>query len=169
MSPWRRAASGSTWRPFARRLRMGNSATGMSQTYKEEVIPSSARSLVLKTVQSTSRDRAQNEVGLPAQPLRMIGREAVLDDVKERIRNDRFVTLLGPGGIGKTTVAVAAGHAMAEEFNGGVHFVDLGSLTDRRHVPAAVGTSLGLALKAKDATAELLDAGSFETAAHHPR
>lgn len=104
------------------------------------------------------RDRGQNEVGLPAQLLRMIGRDPVLDDVKDRIRNDRFVTLLGPGGIGKTTVAVAAGHAMAEEFNAGVYFVDLGSLTDPRHVPAAVGTSLGLALKAKDATAELLDA-----------
>jgi predicted ATPase/DNA-binding winged helix-turn-helix (wHTH) protein len=104
------------------------------------------------------RDRARNEVGLPAQPLKMIGRDPVLDDVKDRIRNDRFVTLLGPGGIGKTTVAVAAGHAMAEEFNGEVYFVDLGSLTDPRHVPAAVGTSLGLVLKAKDATAELLDA-----------
>jgi predicted ATPase/DNA-binding winged helix-turn-helix (wHTH) protein len=103
-------------------------------------------------------DRTEYEVGLPARLLKMIGREAVLDDVKDRIRNDRFVTLLGPGGIGKTSVAVAAGHAMVEEFNGGVHFVDLGSLTDPRHVPAAVGTSLGLALKAKDATAELLDA-----------
>jgi predicted ATPase/DNA-binding winged helix-turn-helix (wHTH) protein/tetratricopeptide (TPR) repeat protein len=104
-----------------------------------------------------SRDRGQNEVRLPTQLLRTIGRESVLDDVKDRIRNDRFVTLLGPGGIGKTTVAVAAGHAMAEEFNGGVHFVDLGSLTDPHHVPAAVGTSLGLALNAKDAIAELLD------------
>jgi predicted ATPase/DNA-binding winged helix-turn-helix (wHTH) protein len=103
------------------------------------------------------RDRAQNEVGLPAQLLKMIGRDPVLDDVRDRIRNDRFVTLLGPGGIGKTTVAVATGHAMAEEFSGRVHFVDLGSLTDPRHVPAAVGTSLGLALKANDATAELLD------------
>ena len=104
------------------------------------------------------RDRAQDEVGLPAQLLRMIGREAVLDDVKNRIQKDRFVTLLGPGGIGKTTVAAAAGRAMAEAFNGGVHFVDLGSLTDPHHVPVAVGTSLGLALKAKDAAAELLDA-----------
>jgi predicted ATPase/DNA-binding winged helix-turn-helix (wHTH) protein len=104
------------------------------------------------------RDRAQNEAGLPARLLKMIGRDPVLDDVKDRIRNDRFVTLLGPGGIGKTTVAVATGHAMAEEFNGRIHFVDLGSLTDPRHVPAAVGTSLGLALKARDATAELLDA-----------
>jgi predicted ATPase/DNA-binding winged helix-turn-helix (wHTH) protein len=103
------------------------------------------------------RDRAPNEVGLPAQLLKMIGRDPVLDDVKDRIRNDRFVTLLGPGGIGKTTVAVAAGYAMAGEFNGGIHFVDLGSLSDPHHVPAAVGTSLGLALKAKDTTSELLD------------
>jgi len=103
------------------------------------------------------RDSGQNGVRLPARLLNMIGRESVLGDVKDRIRNDRFVTLLGPGGIGKTTVAVAAGHAMAEEFNGGVHFVDLGSLTDPHHVPAAVGTSLGLALKAKDETAELMD------------
>ena len=101
-------------------------------------------------------DRTEHEVGLPARLLKMIGRGPVLDDVKDRIRNDRFVTLLGPGGIGKTTVAVAVGHTMAEEFDG-IHFVDLASLTDPRHVPAAVGTSLGLALKVKDATAELLD------------
>jgi predicted ATPase/DNA-binding winged helix-turn-helix (wHTH) protein len=104
------------------------------------------------------RDPSQNKVGLPAQPLNMIGRDPILEDIKGRIRNDRFVTLLGPGGIGKTTVAVAAGHVMAEAFNGGVHFVDLGSLTDPSHVPTAVATSLGLVLKAKDVTAELLDA-----------
>jgi predicted ATPase/DNA-binding winged helix-turn-helix (wHTH) protein len=104
------------------------------------------------------RDRAQNDVGLPAHLLKMIGRGPALDEVKDRIRNDRFVTLLGPGGIGKTTVALAAAHAMAEEFDGGIHFVDLGSVTDPHHVPAAVATALGLALKAKDATAGLLDA-----------
>ena len=64
-------------------------------------------------------DRGRYEVWLPARLLKMIGRDSVLDDVKDRIRNDRFVTLLGPGGIGKTTVAVAAGHAMAEEFHEG--------------------------------------------------
>ena len=48
------------------------------------------------------------------------------------LRDERFVTLLGPGGIGKTTIAVAAGHAVAEEFGGEVYFVDLGSLTDPR-------------------------------------
>lgn len=62
---------------------------------------------------------------LPARPRRMVGREPVLSEVMDNLRAQRFVTLLGPGGIGKTTIAVAAGHAIAEEFGGDVYFVDL--------------------------------------------
>jgi predicted ATPase/DNA-binding winged helix-turn-helix (wHTH) protein len=94
---------------------------------------------------------------LPARPLTMIGREAVVGEVSGRLRNERFVTLLGPGGIGKTTIASAVGRAAADEFGGKVHFVDLGSLTDPRHVAGAVATSLGLALKSKDSCLELAD------------
>jgi DNA-binding winged helix-turn-helix (wHTH) protein len=47
---------------------------------------------------------------LAAQPLMLIGREAAVSEVHNWIRQERFVTLLGPEGIGKTTVAVAAGH-----------------------------------------------------------
>jgi predicted ATPase len=67
------------------------------------------------------------------------------------------VTLLGPGGIGKTTIALAVGRAAAEEFGGKVYFVDLESLTDSRHVAGAVATSLGVALKSKDPGLELVD------------
>jgi DNA-binding winged helix-turn-helix (wHTH) protein len=47
---------------------------------------------------------------LPTRPLMLIGREAAVSEVRNWIRQGRFVTLLGPGGIDKTTVAVAAGH-----------------------------------------------------------
>jgi predicted ATPase len=87
----------------------------------------------------------------------MIGRETVVSEVSEKLRNERFVTLLGPGGIGKTTIALAVGRAVAEEFGGEVHFVDLESLTDPRHVAGAVATSLGLALTSKDPGLELVD------------
>src|SRR3984957_13776130 len=90
---------------------------------------------------------------LPVRPIMMIGREAVVSEVSDKLRNERFVTLLGPGGIGKTTVALA----VAEKFGGKVHFVDLDSLTDPRHVARAVATSLGLALKSKDPGLELVD------------
>jgi predicted ATPase len=77
--------------------------------------------------------------------------------VSDKLRDERFVTLLGPGGIGKTTIALAVGRAATEEFDGKVYFVDLESLTDPRHVAGAVATSLGLALKSKDPGLELVD------------
>src|SRR6266566_8039759 len=94
---------------------------------------------------------------LPVRPIMMIGRETVVSEVSDKLRDERFVTLLGPGGIGKTTIALAVGRAAAEEFGGKVYFVDLESLTDPRHVAGAVATSLGLPLKSKDPGLELVD------------
>src|ERR1700726_1550639 len=94
---------------------------------------------------------------LSVRPIMMIGRETVVSEVSDKLRDERFVTLLGPGGIGKTTIALAVGRAAAEEFGGEVYFVELESLTDPRHVAGAVATSLGLALKSKDPGLELVD------------
>jgi predicted ATPase/DNA-binding winged helix-turn-helix (wHTH) protein len=106
----------------------------------------------------SSSDRSRNQGRLPARPLMMIGRETVVSEVSDKLRNERFVTLLGPGGIGKTTVALAVGRAAAaEKFGGEVHFVDLECLTDPRHVAGTVATSLGVALKSKDPCLELVN------------
>jgi predicted ATPase/DNA-binding winged helix-turn-helix (wHTH) protein len=102
-------------------------------------------------------DRSRQQGRLPARPPMMIGREMVVSKVSDKLRNERFVTLLGPGGIGKTTIASAVGHAVAEEFGGEVNFVELEGLTDPRNVAGAVATSLGLALKSKDPGLELVD------------
>jgi predicted ATPase/DNA-binding winged helix-turn-helix (wHTH) protein len=105
-----------------------------------------------------SRDAEFRHQGkLPSRPIMMIGREALVSVVSDKLRAERFVTLLGPGGIGKTTVALAVGRAAAKEFGRNVYFADLESLTDSRHVTAAVATCLGLALKSKDPGLELID------------
>jgi predicted ATPase/DNA-binding winged helix-turn-helix (wHTH) protein len=115
-------------------------------------------SVVLFAGSTESRsDKFRHQGRLPLRPLVMIGRETVVGEVCDKLRNGRFVTLLGPGGIGKTTIACAVGRAAAEEFGGEVYFVDLEGLTDPRHVAAAVATSLGLALKSEDASMELVD------------
>jgi predicted ATPase/DNA-binding winged helix-turn-helix (wHTH) protein len=101
--------------------------------------------------------RFRHQGRLPVRPLLMIGRERAVGEVTDKLRHERFVTLLGPGGIGKTTIALAVGRAAAEEFSGQVYFVDLGSLADSRHVTWAVATSLGLALTSKDPGLELVD------------
>src|SRR5712672_1802624 len=102
-------------------------------------------------------DKCRHQGRLSVRPIMMIGRKTVVSEVSDKLRNERFVSLLGPGGIGKTTIALAVGRAVAEEFGGKVCFVDLGSLTDPRHVAGAVATSLGLALKSKDPGPELVD------------
>jgi predicted ATPase/DNA-binding winged helix-turn-helix (wHTH) protein len=102
-------------------------------------------------------DKFPHQGRLPVRPVMMIGRETVVSEVSDKLRDERFVTLLGPGGIGKTTIALAVGRAVAEEFGGKVHFVDLESLTDPQHVAGAVATSLGFALKSKDPGLELVD------------
>src|ERR1700682_2270287 len=104
-----------------------------------------------------SRNAKFRQGRLPVRPIMMIGRETVVGQVSDKLRDERFVTLLGPGGIGKTTIALAVGRAVAEEFAGKVYFVDLESLTDPQHVAGAVATSLGLAPKSKDPGLELID------------
>jgi predicted ATPase/DNA-binding winged helix-turn-helix (wHTH) protein len=101
--------------------------------------------------------RLRQQGRLPLRPIMMIGREMVVSEVSDKLREERFITLLGPGGIGKTTIALAVGHAVTEAFGGKVHFVDLESLTDPRHVAGAVATALGFALKSKDPGPELVD------------
>jgi predicted ATPase len=103
------------------------------------------------------KDRSRRQGRLPVRPLTMVGREAVISDVSNKLRDERFVTLLGPGGIGKTSIALAVGRVVAEGFGGEIYFVDLESLTDPRHVAAAVATSLGVALISKDSGPELVD------------
>jgi predicted ATPase/DNA-binding winged helix-turn-helix (wHTH) protein len=114
---------------------------------------------IVPLVDSTEgrNDKPRQQGRLAARPPMMIDRESVLSEVNDKLRAKRFVTLLGPGGIGKTTIAVAAGHAIAEEFDGEVYFADLGSLSDPDLVVRTVGTSLGLVLKSNNESMELVD------------
>ena len=106
---------------------------------------------------ASREERSQRQGRLPPRPARMVGRDPVVDEIKDGLREDRFVTLLGPGGVGKTTVAAAVGHALAEEFNGEVYFVDLTNLADPKQVATTVGASLGLALDSDEPGLKLID------------
>jgi predicted ATPase/DNA-binding winged helix-turn-helix (wHTH) protein len=81
-------------------------------------------------------------VNLPNRLLRMVGRADGILEVSHRLTNSRFVTIIGPGGAGKTTLAVTVAHDLLESFDDAVIFVDLGALSD----PALVSTSLALML-----------------------
>jgi predicted ATPase len=52
-----------------------------------------------------------------------------------RVSQQRFLTIVGPGGIGKTTVAVAAAEALSGSYSDGVWFVGLGSRPCEKSLP----------------------------------
>lgn len=111
---------------------------------------------------STPHDMAQAapaivpQIGLPGRLQRMVGREEEIRQISQRIIEGRFVTIVGPGGIGKSTVAVAVGHALIEAYQGAILFVDLGSIGDAGLVAATLATTLGLSVPAQDAQQSLI-------------
>ncbi|MEI9985645.1 MAG: hypothetical protein WDN69_22155 [Aliidongia sp.] len=61
----------------------------------------------------------------------MIGRAGELAELQDSIGRNRLVTLVGPGGIGKTRLAIELGWLLAGRFPDGVWLVDLAPVTDR--------------------------------------
>jgi predicted ATPase len=82
-------------------------------------------------------------VNLPTQLTRVIGRAEIVATVVARVAQQRFLTIVGPGGIGKTTVAVATAKAASGSYADGVWLVGLASLQDAGLVPGAVSAALG--------------------------
>jgi predicted ATPase len=97
---------------------------------------------------------AHSQSALPA-PRRMIGRDALADTLERTIASERFVTLVGPGGIGKTTLALALAHRLSPAFDGEVAFVDLAIQKGDDSVAPAVATALQLTRLEGDPVADI--------------
>jgi predicted ATPase/DNA-binding winged helix-turn-helix (wHTH) protein len=93
---------------------------------------------------------------LPSRLTRMVGRDDDVLRLSTQLIAGRFVTIVGAGGVGKTTVAVAVGHHLTEAFASAVMFVDLGMLSNPALVATAVASMLGLSVQSDDATPSLI-------------
>jgi predicted ATPase/DNA-binding winged helix-turn-helix (wHTH) protein len=87
---------------------------------------------------------------LPFATTRMIGREQIVTALVTQLSHQRLVTVVGPGGIGKTTVGLAVAERMIGAYEHGVWLVDLAPLRDPGLVPSAVATVLGLEIRTED-------------------
>ncbi len=90
----------------------------------------------------------------PATGTRLIGRSAAVQRLQDLVSAYRVVTLTGPGGIGKTTLALQVARRVLSEFRDGGWLVELASLSDPQLVPSAVAGVLGLRLESNVISAE---------------
>jgi len=91
---------------------------------------------------------------------RLVGRDADIEALQALIRQEGLVTLVGPGGVGKTTLAFRSAELLHDEFADGVAIVELASVSDEASTSSAVATVLDMQqrqhLSVEDSIVELL-------------
>ena len=94
---------------------------------------------------------------LPAPATALVGRRREVDEVAALLREARLVTLTGPGGTGKTRIAIQAAHELAADFAHGVDFVALAGVRDAALVVPEIALALGVQSGARSAADAVAD------------
>jgi predicted ATPase/DNA-binding CsgD family transcriptional regulator len=99
------------------------------------------------TLATVGHDATMPVTGLPNTWTTFVGRATEVDELSQALATERLVTLVGPGGIGKTRLAIAVASQVAGSFPGGGAFVDLVPVS-REFIVEAVAGALGLGERA---------------------
>jgi predicted ATPase/DNA-binding winged helix-turn-helix (wHTH) protein len=126
-------------------------------------VPGRGYCLVAPASRSVSPDTSHAEATilanyqmLPRQVTTIVGRQEAIQQIAEEISAKRFVSVVGPGGIGKTTVAVAVAHRLLAEFDTAVHFLDLSALNNAQLISSALASALGRVVHSHDPLPSLI-------------
>jgi predicted ATPase/DNA-binding winged helix-turn-helix (wHTH) protein len=99
----------------------------------------------LPTDRDTSGSASEGSSNLPPALARMVGRDNVVREIQGWLQTEqRLITILGAGGIGKTTVALAVGHGTLADFSGAAFFVDVSTVSDKEQLIGAIASAVGL-------------------------
>jgi predicted ATPase len=103
--------------------------------------------------------KSLNQTNLPIQPTPFLGRELELEEVLRIVRRDdvHMLTLTGPGGSGKTRLALQAAAEVVDEHRDGVWFASLAALTDPALVIGTISRALGLREAAGETSEQALE------------
>ncbi len=102
------------------------------------------RALSRRAAELARAEQSRPAPALPAPLTAFIGRVRERAELAEAVKARRQVTAVGPGGVGKTRLALAVAAEAADDFADGVWFVDLAPITDPGRVGAAVAAAVGV-------------------------
>jgi predicted ATPase/DNA-binding winged helix-turn-helix (wHTH) protein len=105
-----------------------------------------------------NRDKRATVIALnvPARLHRLIGRERDVQLLQRRVIDTPLFTIVGPAGVGKTSLAIEIGHELTEAFKGQVAFIDLGMLENSALVPSMTAGAMGIRVHSDDPLAVIL-------------
>jgi predicted ATPase/DNA-binding CsgD family transcriptional regulator len=129
-------------RPFPATVRRLAEALGLSEADRQVLQAAGEASARAAPEPALVSARASGR--LPVAHTSFVGRDTQLAELGREFGVSRLLTLVGPGGVGKTRLALAAGEAAASVYRNGVAFVDLASSTDPRLVVQTIAAALGL-------------------------
>ena len=115
------------------------------------------RAIIGAATPAAASQAARPASTLPALLSPVVGRDEVIVQLLDQLSRHRLLTILGPGGIGKTTVAIAVADHASPAFRDGVWFVGLASLSDPGLLANTVAAALGFALPAAEPAAALAE------------
>jgi predicted ATPase/DNA-binding CsgD family transcriptional regulator len=98
--------------------------------------------LIEETATQTSEQREGALGNLPVQLTRLVGRDAALRELRALVWRTRVLSLCGPGGAGKTRLAIALAEAIRPDFVGGAWWIDLSSTLEPGLVPQVVAATI---------------------------
>ncbi|MBI5667370.1 MAG: hypothetical protein HZC41_05120 [Chloroflexi bacterium] len=104
------------------------------------------RALTLGILEADTGDpRQQPQHNLPADTLPFIGRRREINELVQQLTSDKFrlITILGPGGMGKTRFSIEVGRHLLGYFRDGVYFVPLAAVTSAEHLVTAIADVIG--------------------------
>ncbi|HUN40291.1 MAG TPA: winged helix-turn-helix domain-containing protein [Acetobacteraceae bacterium] len=157
------SADDNTLRVHVAALRRALSDDGTDARYVTAVpgrgysFTATVRRVIAASTETPAQPPAPPASNLPTLLSPVIGRDDVIAILVDQLSQHRLLTILGPGGIGKTTVAVAVAGRASPAYRDGVWFVSLAPLSDPTLLPGSVAAALGFALSAADPVAALAD------------
>lgn len=113
-------------------------------------------------VHATGGPRDPAAAAVPVPPTSLVGRDDDLAALRLLLTDARLVTLVGPGGVGKTRLALELARRVADGFGSGVRVVELGTVRDAAALPSAALAPLGLGAEAGPATTALRRLGDLD-------
>jgi predicted ATPase/DNA-binding SARP family transcriptional activator len=157
------------WEVMIRALTAAGRTAGALKAYRrayEELVAEGLEPS--ERLRQAQRDAFDAPAAVPTRPAaapapdELLGRDRDLAALEEIVERRPLVTIIGPGGVGKTTLAREVTRRRAPEHSGGVRVVELAALTDASAVPDAIVTALGLTSDGGSALSTLRKARSLD-------